>query len=184
MRRRSPRNTRPIARQRDSSGRSLHVADGHSRRSLPRPSVLELRRRAAQNAQQSTGPRTSEGKARSAQNARRHGLTLSAAGDPAWSDEIKTLARSIAGADADPARYELACRIAEAQIDVMRARRARTDLYAAFYAALGERDGTVRLAAVFDYEWRALARRKRAIRAFDAHDDHVSGERTEPNQSR
>jgi hypothetical protein len=145
------------------------------------PRTSEGKARAARNAKQSTGPRTVEGKARSARNALRHGLTHSAAGDPAWSHEIKALARAIAGDDANPARYELACRVAEAQIDVVRARRARLDLYPTVIATMGERnDGIARLAATSDYEGRALARRKRAIRAFDGHDDCVLGERTEP----
>jgi hypothetical protein len=140
--------------------------------------------RSAQNAQASTGPRTPAGKAVSAQNARRHGLTLAAAGDPAWSEEIEAMAHTIAGADADDEGYDLACRIAEAQIDVVRARGARADLYAAFAAALEVRD-TFRLAAIGDYERRALARRKFAIREFDAHRHHewLLGKRTEPNPS-
>ena len=52
------------------------------------------------NARVSTGPKTSAGKTRVAQNARRHGLKLPALCDPAWSGEIEALAREIAGADA------------------------------------------------------------------------------------
>jgi hypothetical protein len=117
------------------------------------------------NALASTGPRTAAGKARVAQNARRHGLALAACCDPAWSDEIKALAREIAGDDAGAERRELACRIAAAQIDLVRARRARADI---FPAALGEPDSTARLAAVDRYERRAWSRRKFAIRDFDA----------------
>ena len=89
-------------------------------------SKIEANRR---NARASTGPRTAAGKARAAQNARRHGLNLPARYDPSRSGEIVTLARAIAGTDAGAERFELASRIAAAQIDVERARQARLDLY-------------------------------------------------------
>jgi hypothetical protein len=131
--------------------------------------VTSARRREAnrRNARSSTGPRTSAGKARAAQNARRHGLSLPARYDPSRWDEIEALARAIVGADADAERLELARRIAEAQIDIIRARSARRDLFPACPAALRERTAIARLAAVDRYERRAWARRKRAIRALD-----------------
>lgn len=52
------------------------------------------------NARASTGPKTRAGKARSAGNARRHGLSLPALRDPALSHEIVALARAIVGAEA------------------------------------------------------------------------------------
>jgi hypothetical protein len=64
------------------------------------------------------------------------------------------------------------------------ARRARADLYAAVAAAPGEGDRIVRLAAVGDYEQRALARRKFAIREFDAHLEWRSRKQAEPNPPR
>jgi hypothetical protein len=122
---------------------------------------IEANRR---NALASTGPRTAGGKARAAQNSRRHGLSLPACCDPAWSDEIKALARSIAGEGAGAERFDLACRIAEAQIEVARARRARVEF---FPTASPESDAIFQLAAIDRYEQRALARRRFAIRAFD-----------------
>ena len=82
------------------------------------------------NARVSTGPRTAAGKARSARNAKRHGLSLPALADPAWSAEITALARKIAGEDADAERGQLACRVAAAHIDVMRVRQARHQMVA------------------------------------------------------
>jgi hypothetical protein len=122
---------------------------------------IEANRR---NALASTGPRTADGKARVAKNGRRHGLSLPACCDPAWSDEIKALARTIAGEGADAERFDLACRVAEAQIDVVRARRARQEIYP---ASQPEPDSILRLAAIDRYEQRALARRRFAIRDFD-----------------
>ena len=66
---------------------------------------IEANRR---NARASTGPRTGAGKARAAQNARRHGLNLPARYDPTRAAEIVALARAIAGADAEAERLEIA----------------------------------------------------------------------------
>ena len=116
------------------------------------------------NALRSTGPRTSAGKARSAQNARRHGLNLTAECDPARADEIAALALIIAGPDAPALRLGLAWRVAAAQIDIVRVRRAKCDLF----PVAGEPGGLERFAAMDFYERRALTRRRAAIRAFDA----------------
>ena len=67
---------------------------------LPNPTSVASARKAEanrRNARASTGPRTVAGKARAAQNARRHGLNLPARYDPSRSGGIVTLARAIAG---------------------------------------------------------------------------------------
>jgi hypothetical protein len=80
------------------------------------------------NAQASTGPKTVRGKAHAAQNARRHGLNLSAILDPVLSEQVKAFTREIAGEAADDAISESARRIAEAQIDLQRVRQAKLSL--------------------------------------------------------
>jgi hypothetical protein len=79
------------------------------------------------NAQASTGPKSPAGKKRAAQNARRHGFSLSIHSEPALSTDAENLAREIAGEGATPAILELARRVAEAQIDLKRIRQARLD---------------------------------------------------------
>ena len=80
------------------------------------------------NAQASTGPKTSDGRARAARNALRHALSLPVCSNPALSEEVETLAREIAGPGANAETQDLARQVAEAQIDLRRVRYARHKL--------------------------------------------------------
>ena len=70
----------------------------------------------------------------------------------------------VAGLLGPPLAEGEARRIAAAQIDVLRARRARVELLA---GKPRDCELAARLAAIDRYERRALSRRKRAIRHFD-----------------
>jgi hypothetical protein len=74
------------------------------------------------NAGRSTGPRSAAGKARSAQNAVRHGLAVPVLADPEVSLEVWELAQRLSAHDGDA---ELALAVAEAQVDVRRIRTLR-----------------------------------------------------------
>jgi hypothetical protein len=80
------------------------------------------------NARASTGPQTTRGRARAARNALRDALSLPVCSIPALSGEVETLAREIAGPDANAETQELARRVAEAQIDLRRVRYVRHKL--------------------------------------------------------
>ena len=84
------------------------------------------------NARRSLGPKTAAGKARSAKNSLRHGLSSSVFACPVRSAELETLAHQIAGAEATSDELELARRVAEAQIDIGRVRRARLNLLSSY----------------------------------------------------
>ena len=86
------------------------------------------------NARISTGPKTRHGRARSAKNALRHGLSLPVQSDQALSEEAQALARQIAGPHASALFQILARRIAEAQVDLRRIRHARDQFLSAALA--------------------------------------------------
>jgi hypothetical protein len=94
---------------------------------LRAPSDRNIRSNRA-NARASTGPKSTQGRIRSARNAFRHGLSLPVYSDQALSEEVQALAREIAGTDANAEMQELARRVAEAQIDLRRVRDARHQL--------------------------------------------------------
>src|ERR1700730_5123352 len=129
--------------------------------------MISLRKRYANwlNARASTGPRTAAGKARVAQNARKHGLRVPALRDPAMTKSIGELARKLAGPTADARRFEAACQLVAAQIDLLRIRQARLPLL----SRVTEGRTAVRNLTTLDlYERYARSRRKSAMRQFNS----------------
>ena len=79
------------------------------------------------NSCRSTGPKTAAGRSASARNARRHGLRIPVLSDPTLSAEVEAMAQKIVGSTT-PDLMELARQVAEAEVDVLRVRRFRSDM--------------------------------------------------------
>jgi hypothetical protein len=119
------------------------------------------------NAQKSTGPRSQAGREVSRRNARRHGLAIEIANDPAFQDDIEKLSQTILR-DAQIAR-PLARETAEAEIDLMRIRKVRAWLFETYCFTDNEPSECLvklnkKLAKLERYQRRAFSRRERALR--------------------
>jgi hypothetical protein len=89
----------------------------------------EKQRRANQaNARASSRPKTKAGKARSAQNALRHGLSIPVCKEPSLSSQAEEIARKLAGPDPDDTLLDRARAVSEAQVDLNRVRARRNAL--------------------------------------------------------
>jgi hypothetical protein len=159
------------------------------------PAISKRKLRAARLGKPAgSGPTSAAGKARSAQNARKHGLNVAVMHDPDVCADVEFMAEEIAPGCQDAELIGRARRIAEAQVDLMRVARARRDIISAAMAdpdyrrvtgltgwttVAGEDRGASKLVAILSdigarlarldrYERVALSRRKRAIRAFDS----------------
>jgi hypothetical protein len=126
------------------------------------------------NARLSTGPKTQRGKQRSSRSAVRHGLSIPVVSVSLLSKEAEQLAQEIAGESASGVLLDHARRVAEAQLDLQRIRRARNEIFASMAAdaggthtarALGTHLRKLRL--LDRYERRARSRRKKSVRDFE-----------------
>jgi hypothetical protein len=132
------------------------------------------------NGRRNGGAKTFQGRARSAQNAFRHGLSLPIQVNRALPEQVEALVQEIAGPSAQPKLQELARNIVEAQLYLRRVRCARDQLLS---AALN-RYLCAELEAVLNktqlswdasvHEMRAfVARRMRQTRSFPLEDLQV-----------
>ena len=86
------------------------------------------------NAKASRGPKTKAGKARSARNALRQGLSIPVCKEPSLSFQTEEIALKLAGPDPDESLLDLARAVGEAQVDLNRVRARRNALVAQLLA--------------------------------------------------
>jgi hypothetical protein len=121
----------------------------------------------------STGPRSPQGKARSAANARRHGLHAALLPHASSSAEVAELTKRLAGEEPEPHRRYFAAMAAEAIVELRRIARVRNALIDRHFAAVEAQDrAAVAVAArhaIADlvkldrYEKRTFARKLKAL---------------------
>jgi hypothetical protein len=118
------------------------------------------------NARKSTGPRSGAGRKRASRNAYRHGLTLSISSTAAFAKQLDKLVHKIAGDTEDEIVLERARAVAQAELELVRLRRAKVALIERA-SAFGELDPPQLTAAGFSRLLNAVLR-GRDIETIDA----------------
>lgn len=113
------------------------------------------------NARLSTGPKTSAGKARSAQNALKHGLAIPISASTVALERAAELTSAIAGENATTERLEAARELAEAQANLERARIAHETVLTGHTVSTGDHENRGSLPRengfpIFRSEWRQV----------------------------
>src|SRR5262245_35918199 len=136
-----------------------------------------------QNASRSSGPHSSSGKPRAAQNARRHGIRRYGMADPVFNARVKHLAEAIAGEGADEKTRRVAQELAAAEIEIGRIRQANVasiEMMLSFATlSRSSEPGGVRLETVADSDQDAEAIRRAIpeLRIFDRYEQSVRSRR-------
>ena len=135
--------------------------------------IVSQRRLAAnrRNAALSTGPKTTQGKLVSRNNALRHGLARPVASDPIAAKRTEFLTAILAGSRNDPWFRDLAREVAESLVDLERVRAARFQILldlGHFEEADTDKHASAarQIERLWRYEQRIVARRRKALHAF------------------
>jgi hypothetical protein len=115
------------------------------------------------NAQNSTGPKTTAGKARAARNALNHGLAIPIQTIPEFRKDTEKLALMIARACGKDTVTELSRQAAEAQLETFRIRKVRATVLA---MDISWEERNAKLAKLERYERRAFSRAFRPLRGL------------------